>query len=155
MSRRRRPTCRRRLTGAPPAPLTLGALDATGAFVPFTDGQDVTLVEGAQGGFHVWVVYAYAGAIGVEVTLARDAHRAVDGAIVLRTSAQVTTVAQSDPLPMFMCPSPVGLSVIDQPIDYALAMTDAEGNTLAAGSITLVPHCPEGAVDFCMRICTG
>jgi hypothetical protein len=56
---------------------------------------------------------------------------------------------------MFMCPSPVGLTVIEQPIVYQLAMSDADGTALAAGTVTLVPHCPDDAADFCMRICTG
>jgi hypothetical protein len=99
---------------APPAvaTLALGTGDASG-FVAFSNQQDVTLVEGAQGGFHVWVRYQYDGVPGGSAHLARSAHRVGDGAIVLRTSAVATVESESMPLPMFMCPSPVGLSVID------------------------------------------
>ena len=47
------------------------------------DGQDVTLVEGAQGGFHVWMQYAVRGLPAGTVTLERSAHRVSDGAVVL------------------------------------------------------------------------
>jgi hypothetical protein len=139
----------------PGAPLTLGTSDAMGGFVPYTDGQDVTLVEGAQGGFHVWMRYEYGGKSGISARLERTAHRRLDGAIVLRSVGDANMVPESDPLPMFMCPSPVGLSVIDQPIQFQLRFTDDAGAELATGAITLVPHCPDDNRDFCLRICTG
>ncbi len=56
---------------------------------------------------------------------------------------------------MFMCPSPIGLSVIDRPIVFELAFHGEDGAALARQSITLVPRCPDGERDFCLRICTG
>jgi len=136
-------------------PLTLGMDAGDQSFVAFTDGEDVTLVEGAQGGFHVWVRYRYGGEAGVTARLERTAHRQMDDALVLRSTAQVGMVPESDPLPMFMCPSPVGLSVIDQPIVFQLQFSDDNGAVLAEGAATLVPRCPEANRDFCLRICTG
>src|SRR3954451_15194409 len=94
---------------------TLTLLDDAGA--PYHDGQDVTLVAGAQGGYHVWLGYQMTPAPSGEVQLERMAHRVSDGALVLRFD---TTIDQeSAPLvPMFMCPVPVGLPILDQPIQY-------------------------------------
>lgn len=143
----------------PPVPpvtasLTLGASDEAGAFVPYAAGQDVTLVEGAQGGFHVWMRYHFDGTVGAEAALERSARRVADGELVLRSMVDVTMDRESQPLPMFMCPSPVGESVIEQPIDFELHFT-ADGRELADERITLVPHCPSENQDFCKRICTG
>lgn len=156
-------------TGAEPpdmghsAAMTLGTADASGQFAPLVDGQDVTLVEGAQGGFHVWMKFRVAGMAPQTVHLARTAHRLSDDAPVLRTmttidvGAAATDGAWEVPmaLPMFMCPSPIGIRVVDEPIVYDLAMSDDAGHTLAEGSITLVPRCPADQEAFCMKICTG
>ncbi len=136
------------------ASLKLGTSDANQGFVPYTDGEDVTLVQGAQGGFHVWMRYAFDGASGGSALLERKARRASDGALVLRSTADVTLERESAPLPMFMCPSPAGLSVIDQPIEFELRFSTGDGE-LADERITLVPHCPDENQDFCLRICTG
>ena len=136
------------------AALVLGTSGEGGAFAPYTDGQDVTLVEGAQGGFHVWMRYSFDGAPRAEAHLERTAHRVIDDALVLRSTTEVNMDRLSGPLPMFMCPAPVGLSVIDQPIEFELHFTDEAGD-LADQRITLVPHCPVENQAFCLRICTG
>ena len=144
--------------GGPPAPLAhalvLSGLANDGGTAPLVDGQDVTLVAGAQGGFHVWLRYAYDGPAAA-ATLTRTAHRLSDDALVLRSSADVTVGPLSDPLPMFMCPSPIGISVVDTPIAYTLDLTDGSDAPLASGTITLVPRCPEDEATFCQQICTG
>ncbi len=135
--------------------LTLGFVDDDGAFVPYAAGQDVTLVEGAQGGFHVWMAYRYDGSVSDPAAkLSRGAQRLSDGQVVLRTSAEAVVLRQSDPLPMFMCPSPIGLSVIDQPIVFSISLSH-DDTPIASGTTTLVPRCPEANRDFCLRICTG
>ena len=136
-------------------PLTLGANDTTGTFQPFREGQDVELVEGAQGGFHVWMRYRASGVVGMRAELQRVAHRVDDGALILRSTSQSTIVDESDLMPMFMCPSPVGISVIDEPMRFELRFVDEDGQLLSAGTTTLVPHCPEANREFCLRICTG
>ena len=150
---------------APPGPLSsavlvLGGVDASSQWVDFTDGQDVTLVEGAQGGFHVWMKWRVAEMSDGTVTMERTARRAEDGQLVLRTSGSVMVGPNGPaqpyespvPMPMFMCPSPIGLSVIDRPIIFRVELKD-----WAAKEITLVPHCPSDPTQnaFCMKICTG
>jgi hypothetical protein len=146
--------CAPHAPAAAPVTLALGTRAADGAFTPLADGTDVVLVEGAQGGFHVWMGWALTGASAM-ATLERTAWRLSDDALVLRTTSEVELADQSRPLPMFMCPSPVGLSVIDQPIVFRLRFSDERG-PLADDKVTLVPHCPDGAqADFCHRICSG
>src|SRR5947209_19568514 len=93
------------------------------AVLGLTDGQDVTLVAGGQGGFHVWLSYAVSGASGMH-GLEREAHRVSDGAVVSRYPDGVDIGAPDDSgwwhapsqIPMFMCPRPVGSPVVHQPI---------------------------------------
>jgi hypothetical protein len=155
----------------PPPPdggmaLTLGQLDGTGAFVALADGTDVTLVEGAQGGFHVWMDFQAPEAPPADAVMLRTAHRLSDGALILRTSGLVMppnapggagTFELPSMVPMFMCPSPVGISVIDTPVSFEIEIQDGAGASLGAGSVHLVAHCPGDAAAqaFCQRICTG
>jgi hypothetical protein len=139
-------------SSGPPPPLTLAlsGLDST----PLSDGQDVLLEPGAQGGFHVWLSWRAEGMEPAELQLERTARRLSDDKVVLRTSGAVREPGGT--LPMFMCPTPIGISVVDQPIVFRLSLADASGARLAAGAITLVPHCPDdGQREFCERICTG
>ncbi len=151
----------------PPAPPTvatpIASAPATLAIAGYTDGQDVTLVEGAQGGFHVWMQYAVQSLAPSTVTLERTATRAADGAVVLVYRGDVDVGAPDAtgwwaapaPIPMFMCPSPIGIAVIDTPIDFALRLLGDGDVELARAAITLVPHCPDAQADFCTRICSG
>jgi hypothetical protein len=124
---------------------------ADGKFALYEPGQDVTLVAGAQGGFHVWLSYQMTPARSGSTMLERTAWRA-DGKLVLRSAGSIEP--DGEPLPMFMCPAPVGLSVLDQPIEYRLRFLEGE-TELAKGSVTLVPHCPADNVELCQRICNG
>jgi hypothetical protein len=139
-----------------------GADDA--AMVPFADGQDAELVPGAQGGFHVWMKLAIKDVpshaiLGVE----RYASRASDGAVVLRFTSTIDVGDldadgwyRTPSFPMFMCPTPIGISVVDAPIAFQLRVSDESGATeLGRASITLVPRCPSADRDLCARICTG
>jgi len=129
------------------------------------DGQDATLVEGAQGGFHVWMQYAVRGVPASTVTLERSARRVSDGAVVLVYRGDVDVGAPDpandgwwtapSPIPMFMCPSPIGISVVDVPIAFTLRLVGAGDAELARADLTLVPRCPDAQRDFCTRICTG
>jgi len=139
------------------------AVDGTG-FIDVVDGDEVELVPGAQGGFHVWInvrVHGAAGALYVE----RDARRVSDGALVLRGLPQpvdVPTQAMDDwwespsAGPAFMCPSPLGIQVFDEEIEYTVRLVDDAEQVLAEDHIVLLPRCPAGDQhDFCLEICSG
>jgi len=150
-------------TPTPGTSSTSAGTPATLAIEGFTDGQDVTLVEGAQGGFHVWMQYAVRDLPAGTVTLERSAHRVSDDAVVLVYRGDVDIGAPGADgwwtapaaIPMFMCPSPIGIAIVDTPIDYTLRLVGEDGGELARAGVTLVPHCPEDQRDFCTRICTG
>lgn len=139
----------------PNVTVQLGDLDDGGGFEVFSDGREVELVEGAQGGFHVWMRYRAGAEVGLNVQLERTARRVGDGALVLRSSSVTTLEAESERMPMFMCPSPVGIRVVDEPIRFELRFLGDDEQTLCVGSVTLVPRCPEANRDFCLRICAG
>jgi hypothetical protein len=126
------------------------------AFGALADGADVPLVVGAQGGMHVWMNVRVRGAVPDAAPIARAAHRVVDDALVLQAGGVVELVddgagerVSRAPLPLFMCPSPVGLSVVDTPIRFELRLESA------TRAITLVPRCPPDALELCLKICTG
>jgi hypothetical protein len=141
-------------SGAPS--LTLGGVAPGGAFVPLPDGADALLEPGAQGGFHVWLKVQLRDVPPMRAQATRTGRRVSDGALVLRATAAVDLPAGADaPSPMFMCPTPIGLSIVDQPIRLEVALSDEAGSPVAAAALTVVPRCPDEHRDFCLRICTG
>jgi hypothetical protein len=128
-----------------------------------TSGGDARLVSGAQGGFHVWLALRTAGMLPGVVRIRREGRRVGDGQTVLRWEGRLDIGAAGadgwwalpDPMPMFMCPTPIGLSVVDQPITLGVTLSDEEGHALATGDVTVTPRCPAEELDWCMRICTG
>ena len=156
-------------TPPPPGPgataqLILGGVAAdAGVMVPLRDGDRVPLVAGAQGGFHVWLRWGVRDLPPGTVTLERSARRVRDDAVVLRFDGRVDVGAAAgdgwydapSPIPMFMCPTPIGISIVDEPIHFQLRVLDDGGAELARQGVTLVPSCPDAQRDFCTRICTG
>jgi hypothetical protein len=146
------------------AAIAIGGASAAGeGFIELADGDEVELIPGSQGGFHVWIGMELLGAEG-RLRIERQARRVSDDALVLRASTQTLEVPSDamidwwrkpDALPSFMCPSPIGIQVFDQEIDFAVQLTDDDGNILAEDTITLIPRCPEGELDFCIQICSG
>jgi len=154
--------------GVQPPPTTarleLGtvASDGTG-FLPLTGDQP--LISGAQGGFHVWLKYRVIGMAAETVTVHREARRVMDHRLVLTTDG-VQDVGAPDAngawelpqaLPSFMCPSPIGVQVMDEAILFDVEMKLEDGNTIKANA-EATPHCPpvgDPQHDFCIRICAG
>jgi hypothetical protein len=160
----------------PPLTLTLGTIDqavaqSTGDIVwaDLTPGQQVQLAPGAQGGFHVWLLYRVAGndqtrTVGVQ----RLADRIGDGESRLRvlTTDGIVDLTPEPlwqlkmPVPSFMCPTPIGVNVLDAPVEIVVRMHEGLGNEilLAEQSIRLLVSCPpvgDPQHDFCLRICQG
>jgi hypothetical protein len=151
----------------PPPPgyatLALGSAASDGSgFVPL-DG-DQTLVPGAQGGFHVWLRWRVQGMAPATVHVHRESHRVSDDALVLLADGE-TDVGAPDAdgwwslpaaLPSFMCPTPIGISVIDQAIEFDVTLTDDAGTLVAKQSAEATVHCPTGDQNaFCLKICSG
>lgn len=136
--------------------------DGTG-FVPVADGASVPLISGAQGGFHVWVNVQIEGVMG-ELTLEREGRRDDTDQLVLavsRTPLDVPEDAMDAPwdapeaAPSFMCPTPVGISVIDQPVRFRVRLLDEADGVMAEDTIVVRPSCPmgEGLGEYCRNVC--
>lgn len=141
----------------------LGSPAGDPAFSELVDGEDVKLAYGAQGGFHVWMKLKVSGVAPGEVTMVREAHRLDDGKPVLRPPPGTLDVGdagedgaweQPMPMPMFMCPSPIGVRVIDVPVVFSIALSEGD-RPLAHAQVTVVPRCPVDAGSFCESICSG
>jgi hypothetical protein len=137
--------------------------DGTG-FIDVADGADAELVAGAQGGFHVWVnvrVHGAAGALG----LVREARRVEDGELVLLGLEQPLEVpedAMTDwwesprAVPSFMCPTPIGIGIVDRPIRITVQLTSETDELLGEDEVTVTPRCPTGdGATWCHDICSG
>jgi len=137
------------------------ALDGTG-FVPLEGDQ--TLVPGAQGGFHIWLKYRVSGMAAGAVTLKRTVRRVSDDKLVLTTMGAQELGPLADDgswelpaaLPSFMCPSPLGVNIVGEPMLFDLVIVGADGKTLGEGTAEATPHCPDGDLGrFCASICSG
>lgn len=141
-----------------------GASDDGNGFVALDDGDDVTLIGGAQGGFHLWTGFKMRGMMG-EVRIEREARRMSDDALVLRAPTQVLEVPEDameawwerpEAVPSFMCPAPVGIRVYDEPLRLYVEVADEDGVVMATDELVVIPRCPEGELNaFCLSICDG
>jgi hypothetical protein len=137
--------------------------DADGSgFHTVRDFTPLDLIPGAQGGFHVWINYSLEGVAG-PVYVEREARREADGELILRALRQKIEVPEEamedwwdNPYsaPAFMCPTPIGLSVIDEPIVVTVRILDMDEQVLAEESLIVVPHCNLQS-EFCQSICSG
>src|SRR5262249_3935406 len=127
------------------------------------DGANANLVEGAQGGFHVWMAIAARDLPPGDWAMLRTAHRVSDGALVLRIPGHLQVDPPGPggvwrapaPPPLFLCPAPIGIGVVGEPIRFQVALTDDAGAPLTDGEIVLTPFCPAAQEQFCARICNG
>jgi hypothetical protein len=144
--------------------LLLGGADDSGAgFVDLVDGADAPLIAGAQGGYHVWTSLRARNMKG-ELRIDREARRVADGVLVLVVPTQELLVpdeAMEDwwldpaPVPNFMCPTPIGIQVHDQAIEFTSWVRTVDGDLVGRDSITLVPRCPAGDEANCHARCSG
>jgi hypothetical protein len=146
-----------------PGNLLLGttAVDGTG-FVALEGNQQ--LVGGAQGGFHVWLKYRVKGMSPGKVRIERTARRVSDNRLLLTTTGvQEIGPASADgywelptAIPSFMCPSPLGVKVEDQPTVFDVKITTVDGVLLGESTAEATPRCPtDEQAEFCHRICNG
>ena len=140
-----------------------GAEDSGTGFVELEDGADATLVAGAQGGYHVWTSLRARSMKG-ELRIEREARRVADGVLVLSVPVQELFVPdeamedwwqEPDPWPNFMCPTPVGIQVYDQEVEFTVQVRTVDGALVGEDHISLVPRCPAGDEVNCHERCSG
>ena len=95
----------------------------------------------------------------------RESRRVSDDALVLLTDGTQDVGSAGDDgwwelpsaLPSFMCPTPIGINVIDERIVLRRDPDDRrDGAPLANSSAEATVHCPDGdQAAFCQRICSG
>lgn len=142
--------------------LELGSAPAAGTgFMPMPG--DATLVPGAQGGFHVWLSYKVKGTESA-VKAAHTVRRELDGKLLSRGERRLEVVGgevggwwQSETAtPVFLCPTPLGVSVIDVDAVFEVTLLDADAKELTKQQVKTRLKCPTDAqADFCQRICKG
>lgn len=147
-----------------PVEVTLGGANLDMSGFTTLDG-DVTMVAGGQGGFHVWVKYRIAGAAEEKVTVNYTARRISDGRLILRSSSIVVMLGPPGsegywespfPIPAFMCPSPLGVVVENQPLVFTFEVRDGDGALRGGATATFTPHCPsDSQATHCVAICNG
>jgi hypothetical protein len=146
----------------PPAPLEVavgGAAPNGSGFLPLAG--DVSLVPGAQGGFHVWMKFRVSGGAPGITSIAYSVRRISDGRLILNAGGRDLEIGPPGEagywevpgaLPAFMCPSPLGVQVQDQPMRLRLEI----GSPDTAAEAEFTPRCPEGdQASFCAQICSG
>lgn len=125
---------------------------------------DQTLVPGAQGGFHVWLKFKLLGAPTGRLRWNHTARRSSDNRLLvtgdriieMTPTGSLQGYESPEPIPAFMCPSPLGVKVMDEPVVFQVTLSDENGNRLASATATATPRCPPGEQNaFCVRICTG
>lgn len=156
--------------GPDPAELILGTghEDGSPGFVTTEEGQDLVLQPGAQGGFHVFLNIRMndeaASLVSMTPMIERHARRVVDGDLVSRSEHRGKFVASPEAgfnetersIPVFLCPTPVGISVADELLELQVEAYDDETGERMNGHLRFVPRCPEGdQKTFCERICFG
>lgn len=168
--------CAPAATEPPPrAPLSLflGTVPAqqTGdnRWIDFINGGPAELVPGAQGGFHVWLLYRIGGNnVPQQVQVQRIADRIAQGGTrqrVLTVNTQLELPAQPlwespMPQPSFMCPTPLGVNILDAPVELEVHISEAKqgGMLLCAARVLFQPVCPpptDPLHDRCLAICQG
>lgn len=166
---------------SPPPPGTPSLLLGTAAIsdqavvtwvdLPKDAPRDVTLAPGAQGGFHIWLLYRTTG-IGGPVLLQRQVDRIdPDGTrrrVLTTEGAENVTPDDSGrfqlttPLRNFMCPAPIGISVVDQTLEMTGRLTTlpapgaSSGTVLAEDHVRVIARCPGDALHaVCLSTCSG
>lgn len=159
-----------------PSPLTveLGTLDPSDPlgmrYLPLSDDLQVQLAGGAQGGFHIWTLYRIGGNRSDQrIRVRRYIDRlGSDGSRkrVLTADGTERIPAESPwqspaPIPSFVCPTPLGVNVLDAPLELKLRLEDnSSGELLGEAQVRLRAVCPPAMAGdtqnaFCMMICVG
>lgn len=140
----------------------LGTSDVDGnGFSAFA--RDQVLVSGPQGGFHVWLKLRIAGLDPGPVRVHRVVHLAADQRLLLDAESvlQVGVAIggyweQPYPLPLFLCPTPSGIDIVDQRIELQVLLTSATApQTVGDASAAFSVHCPDDARAACLELCSG
>ncbi|MEL6185577.1 MAG: hypothetical protein AAFU79_13225, partial [Myxococcota bacterium] len=86
-----------------------------------------------------------------------------DGVLVSRTLQRRVRLVEREgvfeteaSLPLFLCPTPIGVAVGDRPIELTVEVSDADETNTYEATIRFTPRCPaDDTATFCANICFG
>lgn len=146
--------------GAVLGQVELGTTNDQGAYVALTG--DAFATPGAQGGFHVNTFFRLPAGGQGSITFDYRVVRASDDKLVSLGSRQfdlglfkVDSWTNMTPVTIFMCPTPVGIDIIDRELVFMVKAKNADGQVLAEGSARAVFRCGPNAGTYCTNICKG
>lgn len=137
--------------------IEIGTAGADGeAFVPRTEGDDVSLHAGVQGGAHLWLHARVAGLCRDRALIDRRVVHAESGATLVAGRGTVGFVETPEgaveleqPIRMVLCPPPAGRAIQDEAMRLVVSAEDAEGRR-ASATLGVVARCDdEACVAFC------
>jgi hypothetical protein len=66
------------------------------------------------------------------------------------------TWQQPSPLPLFLCPTPNDVAVVDQTVRTDVTVTGADpGDDRLTATATFTVHCPDDTRAVCLQLCSG
>ena len=137
-------------------------LDEADAGALFPLPAEVQATPGAQGGFHVPVLYRVAAPAEQNVVFEHRVTRTRDGVLVSKgtrtLNVDAVAAGQSWTSPsaviIFICPTPVGVNVVGEALNFEVTATTKAGELLGKATSEATFGC--GTTDaFCASICSG
>lgn len=121
-------------------------------------GSSLTLYRGPQGGNHAYAKYQVSGGrVANSATFEHRVRRARDGVLVSKGNRQfdVTPVdggvwTSEGSVIMFLCPTPAGVSVVREPLDFEVTVRGSDGKFLGRANARSTLTC-----DMCEADCGG
>lgn len=122
---------------------------------------EVELHAGAQGGFHLPTSFRVNGQSQNAATFDYRVRRARDGVLVSK-GTRTYDVAPMDggswvrpDIVIFLCPTPVGVNVVGEALDFEVSVSNEAGAILGVGTAHALLKCPASNGPFCLSVCKG
>lgn len=120
------------------------------------------LQPGAQGGFHVELAFRVAGHIEPQAVFNHRLTRVRDGVLVSKGTRTFDVAPDAtgtwlspDSVPLFLCPTPIGVNVVDEALNFEVTVSRRPGLLLGRVTVQAVVTCPAGARALCESVCRG
>lgn len=141
----------------PEGTVTFGTTDDNGEIFQ-NIGASLTLHRGPQGGNHAYAKYQVSGGqVAPGATFEHRVRRAKDGVLVSKgqrifdvTAGDGGVWTSDGAATMFLCPTPVGVSIVREPLDFEVIVKSGDGKFLGRATVQSTLTC-----DMCEADCGG
>jgi hypothetical protein len=141
----------------PDGTVTFGTTDDNGELFQNL-GSSFTLYRGPQGGNHAYAKYQVSGGhLASGATFEHRVRRAKDGVLVSKGNRSFDVTAtdggvwtSEGAVIMFLCPTPVGVSIVREQLDFEVIVKGADGKFLGRATARSTLSC-----DMCEVDCGG